>query len=172
MNFLKKLFNKKYIKPKLQLHLVSLKNCTKDRKKLYVGQIVAINADINQNDNVIYSVTTFDDCNNITIGKLKKDDEKYGEYYRYATIHDFSSQNINVAIIASNVFLKKFAINVNTNIKNGTLLNIVEQDNKYILMENSIVVGEIIDTRFSKDFFEKIALSQYANNKLDTLIFK
>jgi len=135
--------------------------------KLFVGQIVYVNVDI---DTDIYSIETY---NNERIGNVSSKDKEYAEKYNYAIIRNITDTNIELCIICENIFCIRLKIQMLLKLDNGTALVIKKINQSYYLFDDkNINVGKIIDQRINEELLSNIAVSQYENEKLLNIVYK
>lgn len=177
MGFLSNLFkSSKPSKRKLQLHLVTLKNTTKNIKDLYVGQIVSISTDYKENRGIIdensvkYNLISYPQ--NIKIGTLRSSDEEYGEKFSYAILKEISENNITACIICNDVYLNRFKVFTNVQLNNGEVLEVKKDNQSYKLKKDNVIIANITDNRINDELLNKTYYFSYDNGCIVALISK
>ena len=134
----------------------------KQNKRIYIGQIVSIEADIS--DNIKFYLSSYND--GYISNKIAKKDEEFCQKYNYAIIRNFDNDNIHAMIICCDGYLMRFKVELTKEFKNGDAFII--KDN--ILFDNNNKVGKITDNRFDPNL--KIAFNELDNDRLIAFIRK
>ena len=152
VDFIKKAFAPK--PQKINFYLIDLVSINKNHlKKLNVGEIVFLEADITESGNDVVEVYH----NDIKIGKLpKKSPYGFDDNVRYAIINYLDDENIRVGLITSNVYIKRADINTN-NFISGDLATINRKENKVLIYCNGIEIDEL--QKYTTEYIDEYLLN-------------
>ena len=150
---------KKPKKPALPtFHRVSVK--IKKKVNLYVGQLVSISP--NENDNFYFATYSEGDFTY----KIATAEYEYCSKYNYGVVESFNEETVTVCIICCEGYLRRFKVEVNGTVKNGDAF-IVSEGNLTDGTNN--VVGKIVDHKYNG---EEIMINAYENGLLVSFIKK
>lgn len=134
---------KKKKKPKLGLFSIKLININKKNlEKLVIGELVFLEVNVSNED--IENIDVYKDDEKI--GRLPKS-SPYGfneDHVRYGIINYFDETTIIIALITSDVFVKRLSLS-NDNFNSGDIANIKVVDNKNYIYYNDILLEEAND---------------------------
>lgn len=170
--------HKKASSSQIKLQEVNLENINlKCLNKLFVGQIVTIDADYKEDadgmiddDTVKYNLITYPQ--NTVVGSLRSADEKYGEKYSYAILKSISENSITACVICEDVYLQRFKFESTQHVNNGDVLEVERNKNSYNVKLDGKNVGTINDERMNDDLLSKISYFAYDNGCAQAMIKK
>ncbi len=145
-------------KKQITAHQINVK--LKKNKSVYIGQILKIDIDID-NDN--YYLSSYTD--GYVSSKISAKEEKYCQEYSCGIVKEIIGDTISFLIICQNGYLNRLKIELYKEYSNGSAFVIKNG----ILYDNKEIVGKIIDDRYDN---QEIIINSLENDKLAVFINK